>query len=102
MSVVMVVLISAGLFLMAVSVIGLLRFPDFYSRVHAVSTSETLGLMLVFLGLLFHPDINLPAGFRLVLVIGFALIANSTAAHALARAARRGGLRPWTRSEVER
>ena len=97
MSVVMVVLVSAGLFIMAVSALGLLRFPDFYSRVHAVSTSETMGVMLVFLGLLFHPDVNVPSGIRLVLVLGFALVANSTAAHALARAARRGGITPWTR-----
>ena len=44
-------LMGAGLVFLVGSMIGMLRLPDFYSRVHASGNSETLGTMLVFLGL---------------------------------------------------
>jgi multicomponent Na+:H+ antiporter subunit G len=73
--------------------IGLLRMPDFYTRVHAASVVETLGAGLILLGLL------LQAGFTLVavklLMIGLLIFfASPTASHALTRAALLRGLKP--------
>jgi multicomponent Na+:H+ antiporter subunit G len=93
-----VILISAGVAFLAVSAIGLVRFPDFYTRAHAVAKSETLGILLVVAGLLVHHRLG-PGSGRLLFVLVFALIANPTAMHALARAADRSGLKPWARSE---
>ena len=45
------VLMGLGLVFLIGSAIGMLRLPDFYSRVHASGNSETLGTALVFLGL---------------------------------------------------
>ncbi len=95
MTVVSTVLICAGLFFMAVSALGLVRLPGLYTRAHAVAKSETLALLLVLTGLLFRPEIDLGAGVRVLLILGFSLVANATAVHALLRAARRAGVQPW-------
>lgn len=97
MTVVAVVLITAGTFFLGVSTLGVIRFPDFYTRAHVVGKSETLGIMLVVGGLVAH-EAPSPATLRLLFVLVFAMIANPTAIHALARAARRTGVEPWTRS----
>lgn len=95
MTTVGVVLMLFGLFFIVVSAIGLLRLPEIYTRAHAVAKSETLGLLLIFGGLFFLPDVEFAADARLVFVIVFSMIANPTAVHALVRAARRAGVEPW-------
>lgn len=82
-----------GAFFCLVGAVGLLRMPDFYTRMHAASVLETLGAGLILLGLL------LQAGFTLVaaklLMIGLLIFfASPTASHALARAALLRGLKP--------
>lgn len=96
MIVVSTALLSLGLFFLAVSAVGVLQLPDLYTRAHAVAKSETLGLVLVFGGLFFRPELDPPAAVRLALVLVFSLIANPTAVHALIRAARRSDAHAWT------
>jgi multicomponent Na+:H+ antiporter subunit G len=96
MIVVSTILISLGMFFLTVSALGLIRLPDLYTRAHAVAKSETLGLMLVFIGLFFRPELDVASAWRLVFVLVFALVANPTAVHALVRAAERTGALPWT------
>ena len=96
MTAIAVVLITAGTVFLGVSALGVLRFPDFYTRAHVVGKSETLGIMLVIAGLVAHEGLG-PATPRLVIVLVFALIANPTAIHALARAAHQTAVEPWTR-----
>lgn len=96
MSIVSTALISLGVVFLAVSALGLLQLPDLYTRAHAVAKSETLGLLLVFGGLFFRPELTADAAARLALVLVFSLIANPTAVHALVRAAHRSGALPWT------
>ncbi len=93
-------LVAGGLFCI-VGAVGLLRMPDFYTRMHAASVIETLGAGLILLGLL------LQAGFTLVSVklvmIGLLIcVASPTATHALARAALIRGLRPLLAPEEAR
>jgi multicomponent Na+:H+ antiporter subunit G len=101
MSVVAIVLVGAGLVFLAVSALGLFRLPDLYTRGHAVAKSETLGLLLIFGGLFFHPALSPEAAVRLLFVLAFAMLANPTAVHALLRAARRSGQRPWHAREED-
>lgn len=73
--------------------IGLLRMPDFYTRMHAASVTETLGVGFILLGLM------LEAGFTLVsvklLMIGLLVFfVSPTASHALAKAAMLRGVKP--------
>ena len=103
MSVAAVLFILAGTFFFATGVIGILRFPDFYSRMHATGKGDTLGTVLTLIGLAIY---NLDAGFTLgnilvsikLMFIGvFWFLANPTATHALLRAAFDSGLMPWTK-----
>ena len=90
------VLIGTGLLFMALTALGMLRLPDFFSRGHSVSKSETLGITLVLLGLIFSEGATL-VSLKLALVLVFVAIANPVAAHLLTRAAVRTGYMPWRR-----
>jgi multicomponent Na+:H+ antiporter subunit G len=86
-------LIAAGSIFCLIGALGLLRMPDFYTRMHAASLIDTIGAGLLLLGMM------LQAGFTLVSVklvfIGLLLFFTSpTATHALARAARARGVEP--------
>lgn len=96
MTVLAAVLILGGAFFLTVSCIGLLRLPDFYARAHAVGKSETLGAMLVLGGLAVYNGWALST-VKVLIILLFVLIANPSATHAIARAALRSGLEPWTK-----
>jgi multicomponent Na+:H+ antiporter subunit G len=86
MTIIGIVLVAAGVAFLAISAIGVVHFPDFLSRAHAVAKSETLGIMLTLMGLVFLHRFG-PGTPQLIVVIVIAGIANPTAVHALARAA---------------
>lgn len=83
-----VVLLVAGTGFLAISALGLIRFPDFWTRAHAVAKAETLGLVLMFAGLIVLNRFG-PGSLQLFLIAGFSLLVNPTAIHALARSAAR-------------
>ena len=90
-------LLAGGLFCV-IGALGLLRMPDFYTRAHAASVTDTLGAGLVLLGLM------LQAGWTLVTVklvfLGLLMFfASPAAAHALAKAALARGLKPRLHEE---
>ncbi len=99
-TVIAIVLIVAGAFFLMVSAFGLLRLPDFYARTHAVGKSETLGSILVLGGLAVYNGWEL-SSVKILLILFFVLIANPTATHAIARAALRTGLQPWTGQKTD-
>jgi multicomponent Na+:H+ antiporter subunit G len=86
-------MVIGGLFL-AISSIGLLRLPDFYTRAHAVGKAETLGSMLVLIGLAVHNGADLTS-LKILLILGVIFITNPTATHALMRSAFRSGVAIW-------
>jgi multicomponent Na+:H+ antiporter subunit G len=86
MTIIGIVLVVAGVAFLGISAIGVVHFPDFLSRAHAVAKSETLGIMLTLVGLIFLHRFG-PGTPQLIVVIVIAGIANPTAVHALARAA---------------
>ena len=98
LTIVAVVLMLGGAFFLAVSALGLLRLPDFYARTHAVGKSETLGTILILSGLAVYNGWELGT-VKILFIVLFVLIANPTATHAIARAALRTGLQPWTRKK---
>lgn len=95
MLVLVIALMLGGAFFLTVSAIGLLRLPDFYARTHAVGKSETLGSILMLSGLAVYNGWELTT-IKILFIVFFVLIANPTATHAIARAALRTGLPPWT------
>lgn len=85
-------LLAGGAFLV-VGALGLLRLPDFFTRVHATGVIDTMGAGLVLVGLAILAGWTLPAA-KLVLILGFLLLTGPTATHALAKAALHGRLDP--------
>jgi multicomponent Na+:H+ antiporter subunit G len=88
--------VTAGAFFLLIGSVGLVRLPDFYSRAHATGKSDTLGVILVTLGLVIHQGLTLN-GAKIILIMAFVGLTNPTATHALTRAAIRFGLKPWFR-----
>ena len=82
----------AGSFVIVTSAMGLWRLPDFYSRIHAASVTDTLGAGLILLGLAFQTGLS-PASLKLFFVLTFLVLTSPTASHALARTAHAHGLR---------
>lgn len=83
----------AGAFFCIVGTVGLVRMPDFYTRMHGASVTDTLGAGLILAGLILQAGLTLVAA-KLV-VIGLLLFFTSpTASHALARAAFVRGVEP--------
>lgn len=88
----LVLLLTGAVFFLA-GTVGLLRFPDVYTRLHALAKADNLGLGLVVLGLLLKAP-GAAAGIKLVLVWVLALAASATVAFLIARRAHRHGIAP--------
>ena len=86
--------IVVGLLFFLGGTVGLLRFPDVYTRLHALTKADNVGLGLVVLGLALHGGAWLPA-VKLLFVWLLVLVASTTACHLIARAARQDGIEPW-------
>ena len=86
-------LILAGALLGIVGGIGIHRFPDFYSRMHAASITDTLCAALFLLGLALQAGLSLVT-FKLFLIFAFFFFTSPTASHALGKAALLGKLKP--------
>ena len=85
--------ILGGALLGIIGGVGMHRFPDFFSRMHAAGISDTLCAALFLLGLGFQAGLSL-AAFKLLLLFAFLLFTNPTASHALGNAALHSGLKP--------
>ena len=107
MSVVAALLIVAGLFFFAIGVLGILRFPDFYTRLHAAGKCDSLAAVLVVLGIaLFNlqefSGANLLVSIKIMFVAAFVFVASPTATHAITEAALLIGVEPWTKEKKSR
>ena len=96
LNVLSVLLVLAGAFFFLAGTVGLLRFPDVYTRLHALTKADNLGLGLVVVGLALQAEAP-SAALKLVLVWLLVLPAGATAANLVANAAARGGIQHWRR-----
>lgn len=97
MSVLVGLALLAGVFFQAVAALGVVRMPDVYTRLHAVSKAETLGVLLTLVGIGLSTGLSLTT-VKLAFVASFLFLATPTATHAITRAALRLGVPPWQRS----
>ena len=88
-----IVAICAGGFFFLAGSVGLLRFPDTFTRLHALTKADNLGLGLVVVGLLPQVD-SLSTAFKLVLIWFLVLLGSATVSQLIARAVRREGPKP--------
>lgn len=82
-----------GMFFVLAGTIGVLRLPDFFTRIHAAGMTDTLGAELVIVGLMLQSGFT-QMSLKLLLVAILLLITSPTATHAVANAAYHAGLEP--------
>ncbi len=99
MTVVAVVLVCSGVFFLLMGALGLLRFPDFYTRMHAAGKCDTLGALLVLTGLAVYGGLDLTS-VKILLMAFFVFLTSPTATHAMARAALKNNMPLWTSEEA--
>lgn len=87
-------LLCTGVSFFLAGTVGLLRFPDVYTRLHALTKVDNLGLGLIVLGLLGHSP-SWTVAVELLLIWVLAMLASATSGYLVARTARRTGIRPW-------
>lgn len=91
-------LILAGSFFIITGGIGLLRFPDFFTRLHAASVTDSLGAGLLIFGLVFQSGLN-QNSLKLLLILILLALLSPTTSHTLAKAALHGKLNPFVKSQ---
>jgi multicomponent Na+:H+ antiporter subunit G len=87
------VTLLAGAGFVLVGGIGILRLPDLYTRMHAASLTDSLGTLLLLLGIMLQAGLSL-ATIKLAAIALFLLLTGPTATYALANAALLSGLKP--------
>lgn len=95
------IFLVGGVFFILVASIGIVRFPDFYSRMHPAGKTDSLGQMLTLGGLIIYEGFTM-VSLKLLIIIVFMLIANPTATHGLANAAHIIGVKPWEKGDNRR
>jgi multicomponent Na+:H+ antiporter subunit G len=93
-----IVLISVGVAFLLLGAVGMLRFPDCYTRMHAAGKCDTLGGLLVAGGLAIYHGVSLESA-KILFIAVFIFLTSPTATHAVARAAFTNGLPLWTKDK---
>lgn len=96
LDVISAILLLGGAFFFLAGTVGLLRFPDVYTRLHALTKADTLGLGLVLASTALHAD-SVSAVAELVLIWLFLLMSSSVACQRIAWSAHERHIEPWTR-----
>ena len=85
-------LLLAGLFFMVVSVRGVIKFPDFFSRLHAIGLGQSLGMGFCCLGMFIYQGPNI-TGLKILMVLFVSMLAGPIGTHIVDRVAFREGLK---------
>lgn len=88
-------LLAGGFFFLA-GTVGLIRFPDVYTRLHALTKADNVGLGLIVAGLVLQAESLAVIG-KLVLIWLLVLLAGASVAHLVANIAQQRGIKLWTR-----
>jgi multicomponent Na+:H+ antiporter subunit G len=88
------VLIALGCFFFLAGTVGLLRFPDVFTRLHALTKADNVGLGLVALAAAFQVD-NPVTLVKLFFIWGLVMVSSATISHLIARASLAQGRQPW-------
>lgn len=87
------IFLGIGCFFLLSGVIGMFRFPDFFTRLHAAGVIDSVGVLFIIFGLVIIAPSGLVA-LKLIALLIFIFITGATACHALAKAALSSGLKP--------
>ena len=89
-------LLFAGAVFFLAGTVGLLRFPDVYTRLHALTKADNVGLGLMVIGLALQAESWFAVG-QLLLIWLLVLLASASVAHLIAKMALQRGIEPWKR-----
>ena len=98
MNIACIVLVSLGILFLVLGAVGLFRFPDFYTRLHAAGKCDTLGSMLIVSGLALYDGFSLTS-VKIIAIAVFIFLTSPTATHAILRAAFRNNVSHWTKDK---
>ena len=107
MNVIFIILLICGLIFFSGGTIGIIRLPDFYSRLHPAGKLDTAGLVITMgaLALITAFPLTITAlltALKIVLIVVFVFITSPTATHAIVDAGVRAGLPPWEKQPGKR
>jgi multicomponent Na+:H+ antiporter subunit G len=99
-----ILLLFLGLFFFFGGAVGILRFPDFYSRLHPAGKLDTAGLLFTMAGMALYTaqDLTLASiltAMKIMMIVVFVFLTSPTATHAIIDAGFMAGLRPWTKEQ---
>jgi len=94
--IVSILLILTGTFFFFSGTIGFLRFPDFYTRMHATGKCDTLGALFSLAGMVLYNGFSL-ISLKIFLIVLLVFFTSPTATHAILRGAFDAGVEPWTK-----
>ncbi len=102
MNLLVAVLLIAGALFFAVGTIGILRLPDFYTRMHAAGKCDTLAAILCLLAIALYnlqtvSVATLLVSLKVLAIVAFISVASPTATHAMTKAALIVGVKPWAK-----
>jgi len=102
--IIVIFLLILGLFFFFATTVGLIRFPDFYSRMHAAGKGDTLSSLLMLSGLAIYnlfpiSEGSLIVAVKIMLISVFVFMASPTATHAIIDAGYESGVKPWTKNK---
>jgi multicomponent Na+:H+ antiporter subunit G len=93
------ILMVIGLFFLLTGAIGVIRFPDVFSRSHAVGLTDSVGALFTLSGLAVYQGFNGNL-LRVLIVMVLLYVLNPVMTHATLRAALRSGVKPWRRGDA--
>lgn len=104
MDVISILLFAGGLLFFTGGSVGIIRMPDFYTRLHPAGKLDTAGHVLAMSAMALYTlqdftGDSLLTAFKIMLIVVFVFFTSPTATHAIIDAGVRAGLRPWTREK---
>ena len=104
MAIIITIMLICGLIFFAGGSIGIIRFPDFYSRLHPAGKLDTGGLAITMSAFALYTILPLTltaiiTSVKITLIVVFVFITSPTAIHSIVDAGVRAGLTPWEKSE---
>jgi multicomponent Na+:H+ antiporter subunit G len=106
MNILVIVFLISGLLFFTGGAVGIIRFPDFYSRLHPAGKLDTMGIFMTMTAVALYNLHDFSLGtiltsLKIMLIVIFLFITSPTATHAIVDAGVRAGLRPWTKEKTE-
>ncbi|WDP92905.1 MAG: monovalent cation/H(+) antiporter subunit G [Desulfobacter sp.] len=102
MNILVIIFLLFGFMFFLGGAVGIIRMPDFYSRLHPAGKLDTLGIMAMVAGLALYNLHHFSWGavllsVKMMLIVFFVFMSSPTATHSIVDAGMRAGLRPWTK-----